>query len=249
MGTAMGRQAVVSIVALQGLLLAACGATSTGQPAAGPTTTMGATVQTVRTGATVGTTDSALAGLPEILTPPPGVAVAPSSTPGSLTLDVGGDPATTLTYYAQRLTSGGYRVAQLAAPDATSPEILFGNGQEGGAITTAGSSPHVVVSVHLTSFPATSSLPKTFTMPAGMFRYDYRLVDGVAHHFLFVPSGGPAAAEAIRSAASDAGYQVTDGSLPAGATASLVLAGFGASARVDLACAADACRIELYRTS
>ena len=97
MGTAMGRQAVVSIVALQGLLLAACGATSTGQPAAGPTTTMGATVQTVRTGATVGTTDSALAGLPEILTPPPGVAVAPSSTPGSLTLDVGGDPATTLT--------------------------------------------------------------------------------------------------------------------------------------------------------
>ena len=245
----MARRAAIVLIAFPALAVVACGGTSQTQTTAAPSTTGGATIATVRVGETSAVSTPNTPAIAEVFTPPPGVTVAPASTPDAITLEVGADVTSTFSYYMDRLSTSGYRVADVKAPDGSGPEILFGNGQEGGAMTVSGTAPNLEVLVHVATFPTTPSLVKTFRMPTGMFRYDYRLVDGVGHHFLYVPNAGPATQDEIRTAASGVGYDVADGPAPSGGTSSLVLTGFGSEARVDLFCAADACRIELYRTT
>jgi hypothetical protein len=249
----MAVKAAITIVALQGLLLAACGGAAATQASTSTSRSAGETVVTTRTGLPP-TTDGASRlpeGVPELLAPPPGAQIVPADSPGAIALQVGADASATLAYYTQKLTTSGYRIAQTRSRDGSSTEIVFGNGHDGGLITTSGANPTIEVVAHDTTFPSTPSLPKTFRLPTGVFRFDFAMIDGVAHHYLFVPQGGSAAADAIRGAATDAGYAVVDNPTPqqAGGTASLGLTGFGATARIDFYCANDTCQIELYRTS
>ena len=249
----MAVKAAITVVALQGLLLAACGGAGTTLASAPTTASAGATVVTTRSGATPATDHPSdlPAGVSPLLTPPPGAQVVPADSPGTIALQVGADPTATFAYYSQKLTANGYHLAQTHSRDGSATEVVFGSGHDGGVIATSGAAPTLEVVAHVTAFPSTPSLPKTFRLPSGMFRFDYALIDGVGHHYLYFPSGGTEAEDAIRGAATDAGYTVLDGQVPqqAGGSASLELKGFGATARIDFYCATDSCQIELYRTT